>query len=231
MQQQHQMVRVLPTTGVLLARCCRRGPLRLSNSLVSVGAASTRASPAAEGYSGRASTAAGDPWIRSLARHGAISRGAFGRHWSKLDICRAAGGMGLHARNKHSSPWVTGQRAKRLSCGATNSSKLGGPHKSRQLPRPCTYTADRRLCKRSTAAHSRQKNCPAAGTFAPSSTESSDVEQGEEPAKQTVMLDVSGMMCGGCSAAVKNILVKQPGVQGAAVNLITHAAAVTVRWG
>lgn len=73
-------------------------------------------------------------------------------------------------------------------------------------------------------------NCPAAGTFAPSSTESSDVEQGEEPAKQTVMLDVSGMMCGGCSAAVKNILVKQPGVQGAAVNLITHAAAVTVRW-
>lgn len=44
------------------------------------------------------------------------------------------------------------------------------------------------------------------------------------------MLDVSGMMCGGCSAAVKNILLKQPGVQGAAVNLITHAAAVTVRW-
>lgn len=44
------------------------------------------------------------------------------------------------------------------------------------------------------------------------------------------MLDVSGMMCGGCSASVKNILLKQPGVQGAAVNLITHAAAVTVRW-
>jgi Cu2+-exporting ATPase len=43
------------------------------------------------------------------------------------------------------------------------------------------------------------------------------------------MLDVSGMMCGGCSASVKKILQQQPGVQNAAVNLITHAAAVTVR--
>eukprot|EP00775_Hariotina_reticulata_P002843 gene2843-3136_t len=35
------------------------------------------------------------------------------------------------------------------------------------------------------------------------------------------------MKCGGCSAAVKNILLKQPGVQTAAVNLLTETAAVT----
>lgn len=44
-----------------------------------------------------------------------------------------------------------------------------------------------------------------------------------------MVLDVGGMKCGGCSAAVKNILLKQPGVQTAAVNLLTETAAVTVR--
>lgn len=68
------------------------------------------------------------------------------------------------------------------------------------------------------------------GTFAPTSTDSdTEQQQQEAPKLQTVMLDVGGMMCGGCSAAVKNILLQQPGVQGAAVNLITHAAAVTVK--
>jgi copper chaperone CopZ len=71
------------------------------------------------------------------------------------------------------------------------------------------------------------------GSFAPSSTADSDIEQQQQqqpqqPQRETVMLDVKGMMCGGCSAAVKSILLQQPGVQGAAVNLITHAAAVTV---
>lgn len=47
---------------------------------------------------------------------------------------------------------------------------------------------------------------------------------------QTLVLDVGGMKCGGCSAAVKSILLKQPGVKGAAVNLLTESAAVTVRW-
>jgi len=72
---------------------------------------------------------------------------------------------------------------------------------------------------------------PFPGTFAPTSTDSDteQQQQQEAPKLQTVMLDVSGMMCGGCSAAVKNILLQQPGVQGAAVNLITHAAAVTVK--
>ena len=44
----------------------------------------------------------------------------------------------------------------------------------------------------------------------------------------TVVLDVSGMKCGGCSAAVKRILNNQPGVVNAAVNLLTETAAITV---
>jgi copper chaperone CopZ len=42
----------------------------------------------------------------------------------------------------------------------------------------------------------------------------------------TVVLDVQGMKCGGCSAAVKRMLQQQPGVQAAAVNLLTETAAV-----
>ncbi|KAF8061329.1 PAA2 [Scenedesmus sp. PABB004] len=57
----------------------------------------------------------------------------------------------------------------------------------------------------------------------------SDVEA--PAAVETVVLDVGGMKCGGCSAAVKSMLAKHPGVQGAAVNLLTETAAVTVRAG
>ncbi len=43
-----------------------------------------------------------------------------------------------------------------------------------------------------------------------------------------VILSVENMKCGGCSAAVKNILLQQPGVAGAAVNLLTETAVVQV---
>ena len=43
-----------------------------------------------------------------------------------------------------------------------------------------------------------------------------------------MVLDVSGMKCGGCSAAVKRILLQQPGVHAAAVNLLTETAVVQV---
>eukprot|EP00873_Tetraselmis_striata_P022045 jgi/Tetstr1/442309/TSEL_030450.t1 len=43
-----------------------------------------------------------------------------------------------------------------------------------------------------------------------------------------VLLDVEGMKCGGCSAAVKRILAAQPGVRGASVNLLTKIAALQV---
>ena len=40
------------------------------------------------------------------------------------------------------------------------------------------------------------------------------------------MLNVDGMKCGGCSAAVKRILMTNPGVNSAAVNLLTECAVV-----
>ena len=43
-----------------------------------------------------------------------------------------------------------------------------------------------------------------------------------------MLLEVSGMKCGGCSAAVKRILLSQPEIVSAAsVNLLTESAAVT----
>ena len=43
-----------------------------------------------------------------------------------------------------------------------------------------------------------------------------------------MLLEVSGMKCGGCSAAVKRILLSQAEVVNAAsVNLLTESAAVT----
>lgn len=50
----------------------------------------------------------------------------------------------------------------------------------------------------------------------------------EAPATEAVVLDVRGMKCGGCSAAVKRMLLQQPGVAGAAVNLLTETAVVQV---
>ena len=45
---------------------------------------------------------------------------------------------------------------------------------------------------------------------------------------QRVLLEVSGMKCGGCTAAVKRILLSQAGtVSAASVNLVTESAAVT----
>ncbi|KAI8473681.1 MAG: heavy metal translocatin [Monoraphidium minutum] len=45
---------------------------------------------------------------------------------------------------------------------------------------------------------------------------------------ETVVLEVGGMKCGGCSAAVKRMLLAQPGVAAAAVNLLTETAAVQI---
>lgn len=45
-------------------------------------------------------------------------------------------------------------------------------------------------------------------------------------AGEQVLLDVGGMKCGGCSAAVKRMLLARPDVESAAVNLITETAAV-----
>ena len=46
-----------------------------------------------------------------------------------------------------------------------------------------------------------------------------------------VLLDVGGMKCGGCSAAVKRILGARPEVDNLAVNLLTESALVRVKPG
>ncbi|CAL8460709.1 g240 [Coccomyxa elongata] len=55
-----------------------------------------------------------------------------------------------------------------------------------------------------------------------------DNKQGET---ETVLLDVSNMRCGGCSASVKRILLSKPGVEEAAVNLLTESAVIKLRPG
>ena len=45
---------------------------------------------------------------------------------------------------------------------------------------------------------------------------------------QIVVLDVSEMMCGSCSASVKRILENQPNVESASVNLMTETAVAKV---
>lgn len=41
---------------------------------------------------------------------------------------------------------------------------------------------------------------------------------------EAILLEVSGMKCGGCSSAVKRILLGNPEIQSAAVNLLTESA-------
>lgn len=47
----------------------------------------------------------------------------------------------------------------------------------------------------------------------------------------TLLLDVGGMKCAGCSAAVGRILSSHPAVERASVNLVTETAAVALRAG
>ncbi|KAL6777038.1 CTP4 [Auxenochlorella protothecoides x Auxenochlorella symbiontica] len=50
-----------------------------------------------------------------------------------------------------------------------------------------------------------------------------------EPAPHTVVLDVSGMKCGGCVSAVKRTLLRQPGISSASVNLVLEGAVIEAR--
>lgn len=53
----------------------------------------------------------------------------------------------------------------------------------------------------------------------------------QEASPESVILTVENMKCGGCSAAVKRILMQQPGISNAAVNLLTETAVVQVKPG
>lgn len=56
-----------------------------------------------------------------------------------------------------------------------------------------------------------------------------EVEQGAEARSDVVLLDVEGMMCGGCVARVRSLLTSQEFVDTAAVNMLTETAAVRFR--
>ncbi|KAG7672560.1 putative Copper-transporting ATPase PAA2, chloroplastic [Nannochloris sp. 'desiccata'] len=58
--------------------------------------------------------------------------------------------------------------------------------------------------------------------------EASEVKEGTQAAATPVVLTVRGMKCGGCSAAVKRMLLQQPGISSAAVNLLTETAVIQV---
>ncbi|XP_062077123.1 copper-transporting ATPase PAA1, chloroplastic [Humulus lupulus] len=51
-------------------------------------------------------------------------------------------------------------------------------------------------------------------------------EEGSAAAADVIILDVTGMTCGGCAASVKRILESQPQVSSASVNLTTETAIV-----
>ncbi|GJN08903.1 hypothetical protein PR202_ga26863 [Eleusine coracana subsp. coracana] len=56
-----------------------------------------------------------------------------------------------------------------------------------------------------------------------------DAAAAEGAGAATVLLDVSGMMCGGCAARVRSILAADARVETAAVNLLAESAAVRLR--
>ncbi|KAM0968054.1 hypothetical protein ACFX13_016784 [Malus domestica] len=53
--------------------------------------------------------------------------------------------------------------------------------------------------------------------------------QNDPPAEASVLLDVSGMMCGGCVSRVKSVLSADDRVDSVAVNLLTETAAIKLR--
>ncbi|KAG1665414.1 hypothetical protein FOA52_005756 [Chlamydomonas sp. UWO 241] len=68
---------------------------------------------------------------------------------------------------------------------------------------------------------------PSAGAPPPLGSPFPNGGPGNQPGSQNqVLLDVSGMKCGACSAAVKRMLMARPDVGSAAVNLVTGTAAV-----
>ncbi|EFJ44076.1 hypothetical protein VOLCADRAFT_95682 [Volvox carteri f. nagariensis] len=97
--------------------------------------------------------------------------------------------------------------------------------------RTLQLTPDRLLLPGSVASRATATN-----TSTTTKTGSGDVPVGAAavpntslPIAETVLLEVGGMKCGGCSAAVKRMLMTRPEVEGAAVNLLTETAAVKVR--
>ena len=101
------------------------------------------------------------------------------------------------------TPWLAGGQQQR---------------KHRSLP-PCAASS-------STLAPTAELSTQGSGS---SDGGGSGAPQGPGPDSGTVVLDVGGMKCGACSAAVKRMLLTRPDVDTAAVNLLTETAAVRVK--
>uniref|UniRef100_A0ACD5TVA0 Uncharacterized protein n=1 Tax=Avena sativa TaxID=4498 RepID=A0ACD5TVA0_AVESA len=101
--------------------------------------------------------------------------------------------------------------------------RLRLPHSRRSAP-----TSQRRLYL---IPHELPVTTPRA-TAEPSASSAVDAvpvaEEGAS-ASATVLLDVSGMMCGGCAARVRSVLAADARVENVAVNLLAESAAVRLR--
>ena len=65
-------------------------------------------------------------------------------------------------------------------------------------------------------------------TLEPKAEEATTESSSAAATTTPVVLTVRNMKCGGCSAAVKRMLLQQPGISSAAVNLLTETAVIQV---
>ena len=83
----------------------------------------------------------------------------------------------------------------------------------------------RRFSRRGDGKH----RCAALRTARDVQRVEAEVEQDSQASSDVVLLDVEGMMCGGCVARVRSLLSSQEFVETAAVNMLTETAAIRFR--
>jgi P-type Cu+ transporter len=111
----------------------------------------------------------------------------------------------------------------------------GNPTSLRRLRRPIHYRRSAPASSHSQRLHLLRlptRGAPADtphATADPSTSVDSAAAEAGGAATATVLLDVSGMMCGGCAARVRAILAADARVETAAVNLLAESAAVRLR--
>ncbi|CAI5474266.1 unnamed protein product [Closterium sp. Yama58-4] len=94
------------------------------------------------------------------------------------------------------------------------------PSSSRKSVRVSAVAAPKEGAQVSTSAATDARSAEVGGSGAERAAEAE--------ASAVVLLDVREMMCGGCAAAVRQVLSEHPRVISAGVNLVTESAAVTV---
>ncbi|GJN30447.1 hypothetical protein PR202_gb18755 [Eleusine coracana subsp. coracana] len=104
--------------------------------------------------------------------------------------------------------------------------RLRPTHCRRSAPAP---SRSQRLRLLHLPAHGAPSVTPRATADPSASSAVDDAAAAEGAGAATVLLDVSGMMCGGCAARVRSILAADARVETAAVNLLAESAAVRLR--